>query len=629
MAVLAVVAGLGAAPGLGPAVPAGAALGDPVVSVALPLDRATRLAVEETSGRVFVLGDDGVVVRDAAGGAVGTVAVEGTDVAAGGGAVVVIDGPTGAMTKIDPQTLATTTWALDRSRVDGLVVRGSTAWTTGGATGAGRQLLQVDLATGATAVRISGLDSGPHLLTGTASRLIAIETGSLVTSTVRVIDTRPATATIVTTAEIPQERVADAHLTHDGIGLSVAAGDEVRAYHVPDLEPWGTIPVDGDAPAVFGDGWMVVTGAREGPDTVTVVQPFEPASARVIEGVDTGSPRRGMGFSADHHRLYVIGLGPMGNAPSLQIVDLDPAIDAVGPRVVDPDGGALITVEGQGLAGATARLAYSQLEVVGDGDGEDELVLRTVPICCDLSGVFPLELLTPLGLAPKGEAPSLRVLDLGPFTDSRDLVEAATEEIGDREPGPWELEFYDDALLDGAEAGYPFAWISNEGSWWGFRPTVLRLYRATLGRSPDRAGLEFWADALASGRPLSWVVRSFTGSKEFRDRYGNVTDGGFVDLLYQNVLGRPAEPAGRAYWLGELRRGVPRDRLVVHFSQASEHQVRTHSELLVTMLHLGMLDRVPTAAERARFLPGVSDEDDIAAIATEILRSVEYAVRHP
>ena len=56
---------------------------------------------------------------------------------------------------------------------------------------------------------------------------------------------------------------------------------------------------------------------------------------------------------------------------------------------------------------------------------------------------------------------------------------------------------------------------------------------------------------------LSVLAGAFPEIPEFHSRFGGASadNGGFVDLLYLNVLGRAAEPDGRDYWVGMLDRG--------------------------------------------------------------------------
>jgi hypothetical protein len=111
----------------------------------------------------------------------------------------------------------------------------------------------------------------------------------------------------------------------------------------------------------------------------------------------------------------------------------------------------------------------------------------------------------------------------------------------------------------------------------GVHDSVVRLYWATLDRAPDAPGLAHWYDLYARGMPLRSIAGHFMSSPEWQSRYGGVDDRGFVDLLYQNVLDRPADPGGAAYWQDQLARGYPRPALVVSFSESPEHVSKTRT----------------------------------------------------
>jgi len=102
--------------------------------------------------------------------------------------------------------------------------------------------------------------------------------------------------------------------------------------------------------------------------------------------------------------------------------------------------------------------------------------------------------------------------------------------------------------------------------------SVYRLYRAFFLREPDADGLLHWlVQARYHRYPLGAVAEDFARSAEFRGRYGALDDGGYVDLVYRNVLGREPDPGGRAYWLDQLRRGMPRGHVMLHFSDSVEY----------------------------------------------------------
>ncbi|MAY72512.1 MAG: hypothetical protein CME82_13790 [Halomonas sp.] len=113
-----------------------------------------------------------------------------------------------------------------------------------------------------------------------------------------------------------------------------------------------------------------------------------------------------------------------------------------------------------------------------------------------------------------------------------------TREFGDKLSGSDGAEsFYgrggDDAIFgDGFDPTYAM----DEAA------SVYRLYQATLDRAPDLRGLTNWSERLFTGESgLQQVATGFVNSAEFQATYGALDDAGFVELLYQNVLGRAAD----------------------------------------------------------------------------------------
>jgi Putative Ig domain/Domain of unknown function (DUF4214)/Peptidase M10 serralysin C terminal len=102
---------------------------------------------------------------------------------------------------------------------------------------------------------------------------------------------------------------------------------------------------------------------------------------------------------------------------------------------------------------------------------------------------------------------------------------------------------------------------------------VYGLYQAALGRSPDPAGLGFWMNALDGGFPMLSVVRSFIDSPEFFNTYSKLDTSGFVELLYLNVLKRPSDPGGAAFFKSAIDAGLSgRDETLFFFMQSTEFQ---------------------------------------------------------
>lgn len=113
--------------------------------------------------------------------------------------------------------------------------------------------------------------------------------------------------------------------------------------------------------------------------------------------------------------------------------------------------------------------------------------------------------------------------------------------------------------------------IVYDGSVDGRDGQVFRLYRAFFLRDPDGDGVRYWiGQARWNGRSMVTIAQAFADSEEFQQRYGTLGDAGFVDLVYRNVLGRTADDDGRAYWLDQLARGMPRGEMMLNFSESVE-----------------------------------------------------------
>ena len=86
---------------------------------------------------------------------------------------------------------------------------------------------------------------------------------------------------------------------------------------------------------------------------------------------------------------------------------------------------------------------------------------------------------------------------------------------------------------------------------------VYMLYQATFNRTPDTEGLGYWIKQVDNGANITTDVAAFfVTSPEFVAKYGaNPSVASYVDNLYLNVLGRPGEAGGVAYWNQELSAG--------------------------------------------------------------------------
>ena len=162
-----------------------------------------------------------------------------------------------------------------------------------------------------------------------------------------------------------------------------------------------------------------------------------------------------------------------------------------------------------------------------------------------------------------------------------------------------------------------------------YEPTiapVIRLYMAYFLRIPDTGGIVYWIGRIRAGVHLAAVSDTFAHSHEFLTKYGMLTNKQYVDLLYQNVLGRAPDAGGEAHWIAALDGGMTRGAVMLAFSESSEYTRTRAKEVTVVDTFLGLLRRTPTAAEAANDISRLVGGTPITTIITEILTSTAYQV---
>ena len=214
---------------------------------------------------------------------------------------------------------------------------------------------------------------------------------------------------------------------------------------------------------------------------------------------------------------------------------------------------------------------------------------------------------TALSLTPTGDA------DNDGIPNSVELVEGRNPLLKDNDVFTnnrlFAMQQYRDFLGREGDAGGITSWVNylngggtraavtegffSSNEFQGTGSPVVRLYFAYFLRIPDYGGLTYWIGQFRIGVPLATISNAFAGSAEFLSRYGALTNSQFVDLVYQNVLNRPADAGGKSFWLGQLNGGMPRGSMMIGFSESAEYLSTIFSETYVTMMYIGMLKRAP------------------------------------
>lgn len=98
---------------------------------------------------------------------------------------------------------------------------------------------------------------------------------------------------------------------------------------------------------------------------------------------------------------------------------------------------------------------------------------------------------------------------------------------------------------------------------------VERMYTVALGRGSDTDGLAYWCRELAGNKQnAADIAYGFFFSTEYKQK--NCSNEQFVDDLYETILGRKADPEGKAAWVKALKNGRSRESVLAGFVNSTE-----------------------------------------------------------
>jgi len=102
---------------------------------------------------------------------------------------------------------------------------------------------------------------------------------------------------------------------------------------------------------------------------------------------------------------------------------------------------------------------------------------------------------------------------------------------------------------------------------------IYRLYQSAFARMPDEIGLRYWISQNENGLSVDNIAKQFLISEEFQQSYGtNLNNSQYIDVLYQNALGRKGDVAGVEFWNDALSSNkLDRDAALIGFAQSPEH----------------------------------------------------------
>jgi secreted trypsin-like serine protease len=190
---------------------------------------------------------------------------------------------------------------------------------------------------------------------------------------------------------------------------------------------------------------------------------------------------------------------------------------------------------------------------------------------------------------------------LGPHRTVADAAVRLFADFFGRFPTQAEYNSYT-SLLTANPAWVAATYMVAGTQWQRTAGDVSRLYQAYFGRTGDTSGLRYWIGRLQRGGSLGSVSSAFASSSEFTRTYGSLTPSDFVELVYENTLGRHADASGLAYWTGQITTGhLTRSALMTRFSQSSEFHRRTDAVVNTTITYLALVRRTASATEIAKW----------------------------
>jgi uncharacterized repeat protein (TIGR01451 family) len=103
---------------------------------------------------------------------------------------------------------------------------------------------------------------------------------------------------------------------------------------------------------------------------------------------------------------------------------------------------------------------------------------------------------------------------------------------------------------------------------------VDAAFRELLHRPADPASRSGGAAFLAAGGTVPQLDTVLAGSGEYVQSRGGGTNGGFLNALYADALGRAMDPVGLAFWTQQLSQGLSPAQVAATVFGSAEHDAR-------------------------------------------------------
>ncbi len=194
-----------------------------------------------------------------------------------------------------------------------------------------------------------------------------------------------------------------------------------------------------------------------------------------------------------------------------------------------------------------------------------------------------------------------------------------------RNPSSADLTYWTNQMSNGATTTNVAQQILTSPE--AFSDDIQADYSKLLGRNADSAGEQYWQSVLQNGASLQQVEGGIAGSAEFFQKAGGTNDT-FVKALYQDILGRSADPSGETYFDNQLPANDSAQQLGNQIGQVAD-QITNSPEAAnddVNQDYKQVLGRPADSEGLSYWQPQVTDSPDGEAnVAGAVAGSQEYS----
>lgn len=153
---------------------------------------------------------------------------------------------------------------------------------------------------------------------------------------------------------------------------------------------------------------------------------------------------------------------------------------------------------------------------------------------------------------------------------------------------------------------------------------VNSLYQRYLHRPADAGGRAFFVSLLEAGGTPDQVAAALAASQEFYASQGGGTDGGYLNALFEDALGRPVDAGALQFFEQALATGTTRQQVADAVLSSAEHLAEVVNGVYESLLnraadHGGLgfwVTDLQSGATQNQIIEGIAASDEFFAKST-------------